>query len=195
MGCSSFPTVMLVMLTAANQGFGDQGQPTNTSSTHLRGHASFATSTDVNATGHNASGSSSNSTIEAQSTSAIRGGKIVLGQTGLCMTHENNWAVANRVKASACYGGSDQHWTISGLEIKSYQNADCLDYDVSLVTNGRVNLWGCHGKQNQKWYFPDGEGVIKSAYDGKCLEYNQKDKYVYMAACASWTTDQRWHLE
>merc|ERR1711948_31764 len=94
----------------------------------------------------------SNLTSEAQSTSVIRGGKIVLGQTGLCMTHENNWAVTNRVKASACYGGTDQHWTISGLEIKSYQNADCLDY-------------------------------------------NTHDNYVYMAACSSWTTDQRWQLK
>merc|ERR1712039_466039 len=144
--------------------------PTNTSSSHLRGHASSDPSTDVNATGHNGTGSSSNSTVEAQSTtSVIRGGKIVLGQTGLCMTHENNWAGTNRVKASTCSGRSDQHWTVNGLEIRSYQNADCLDYDVSWFTKGRVNLWGCHGDKNQKWYFVN--GVIKSAYDGKCLDY------------------------
>ena len=59
-----------------------------------------------------------NPTIEAQLASVIRGGKIVLGQTGLCMTHENNWALTNRVKASPCYGGTDQHWTVSGSEIK-----------------------------------------------------------------------------
>merc|ERR1712032_1069335 len=149
--------------------------------------------TDLNSTGHNGTGSLSNSSIEAESTWVIRGGKIVLGQTGLCMTHENNWAVTNRVKAGACYGGSDQHWTVNGLEIKSYQNADCLDYDVSWITKGRVNLWSCHGKKNQEWDFVN--GVIKSAYDGKCLEYNKYDTYVYMAACNSRSIDQQWHLK
>merc|ERR1711874_902924 len=108
-------------------------------------------------------------------------------------SHEANWVSTNRVKATACYGGSEQLWTVRDSEIKSYSNGDCLDYDVSWVTKGRVNLWGCHGKQNQKWTFS--YGLIKSLYDNRCLEYNMRDQYVYMAACDVMNTNQQFHLE
>jgi len=121
------------------------------------------------------------STLEASWLPAISGGKILLASTGLCLSHEANWVSTNRVKATACYGGSNQLWTVRGSEIKSYSDGGCLDYDVSWLTKGRVNLWGCHGKQNQKWSFVG--GFIKSLYDGRCLEYNTHDQYVNMAAC------------
>merc|ERR1712151_1307028 len=104
--------------------------------------------------------------------------------TGLCRS-------TNRVTATArSYGGNDQHnqlWTVSGGDIRSYQNALCPNNDKNVLSRGRVNLWLCRGLQNQRWQFTS--GFIKSVYDGRCLEFNKYDKYVYGATCNAVSTD------
>merc|ERR1712217_386977 len=152
MGAKCIKVIVVALMGLTYLTHGDlQGQQTeqavNTSQSFLRG-ASVTSSNDTY--------SQSNFTLEAEWGSSIVGGKIELGNTGLCLAHENNWFSTNRVKTVACYGRSDVLWTIKGDHIKSYQNAQCFEYlntrCLEYKRDGYVYLEKCNpANKNQLW--------------------------------------------
>lgn len=164
-------------------------QAVNTSHGFLRG----ASTTSSNETHFG-----SNATLAA----SIVGGKIKLGDTGLCLAHEDNWVSTNRVKAVACYDNSHVLWTINGDQIKSYQDASCLDWHAYFISNPRVNMYKCYdggyfsNPDTQKWRFTGHKGLIKSVVkqNTECLEYKH-DGYVHLEPCDETNTNQLWELE
>lgn len=74
------------------------------------------------------------------------------------------------------------------IELKSKDNGNCLDYDIS---NGNVVAYPCWGGLNQIWDFSGTE--IKSKHDGKCLDFNIHNGNVQVYTC--WGASfQQWYL-
>merc|ERR1712007_415973 len=116
----------------------------------------------------------SNATLAA----SIVGGKIKLGDTGLCLAHEDNYVSTNRVKAVACYGGSDVLWTINGGQIKSYEDASCLDWHVYFISNPRVNMYKCY----------DGGYFSNPARNGHLLDTKALSGLSFIGTLDAWST-------
>merc|ERR1712151_689895 len=107
----------------------------------------------------------------------------------------------NRVKAVACYDNSHVLWTINGDQIKSYQDASCLDWHEYVISNPRVNMYKCYdggyfsNGETQKWTFTGHKGLIKSVVkqNTECLSTSTMGTYIWSHAmtripisCGSW---------
>ncbi|MFI9011428.1 RICIN domain-containing protein [Actinosynnema sp. NPDC053489] len=59
----------------------------------------------------------------------------------------------------------------SGVTIRNGGNARCLDADLGTIgTDGtKVQLWECHGDDNQLWTF-EPHGLIRNNQSGRCLD-------------------------
>jgi hypothetical protein len=96
------------------------------------------------------------------------------------------------VKMLPCTGFPGQLFYFSGSfnsrAIKSPKDPKkCMHYDWRSGTN--VKMENCHNGQEQKYSF-DGAS-LKSARDGKCVEYDKKTGNVYMNKCHA-GTEQKW---
>jgi len=174
---------------------------------HLRGNSLNVTA-NVNGSMPENQTSLSNSTVEAQGWPCfwwcgrgdIRRFSLV-SKPNLCLSHEDNWFWTNKIRVANCDHGSHQRWEVNLLEtvgnaqfseIKSYHKNDCLSSEPTWFSWGNVKgtLRGCNRGSHQEWTHMLG-GLLKSK-DGKCLEYNEGDSYVYMRDCNSWTFEQKW---
>ncbi|XP_012262672.2 N-acetylgalactosaminyltransferase 6 [Athalia rosae] len=80
-------------------------------------------------------------------------------------------------------------------DIRPKGKTDCLD-----VSRGHekapVTLYPCHGKQgNQLWRYDVGKQWIVHGYNNRCLDLDPAAKKVYVAACSTSVSTQKWRVE
>lgn len=73
---------------------------------------------------------------------------------------------------------------------KSAFNGKCLDLDAA---SSNLQVWDCHGGDNQQWTYDNSTGVIRSLASEKCLDASGYYGNAYMAPC-HFGLNQRWDL-
>ncbi|MFI9270253.1 RICIN domain-containing protein [Kitasatospora sp. NPDC052896] len=109
-----------------------------------------------------------------------------------------------KVQLWACNGWSNQNWywtPVAGMPVGYYtiQNGDggmCLDGDTNTIPNNgaKVQLWGCNGWNNQRWYWNGSN--LQNADGGECLDGDtntipNNGAKVQLWACNGWN-NQKW---
>ena len=70
--------------------------------------------------------------------------------------------------AHACHGLNNQLWYMLDGNIFTLRDHKCLDYKMDGSDN--VYMHECHNGANQKWYFDEDTGSIRSQHDHRCLD-------------------------
>ncbi|WP_214416176.1 beta-1,3-glucanase family protein [Sphaerisporangium fuscum] len=64
----------------------------------------------------------------------------------------------------------DQHYTMVGNTLRTFNGGKCLDVVDSGTANGsKVQIWDCSGTGNQQWVLQS-DGSIKNTGSGRCLD-------------------------
>lgn len=91
------------------------------------------------------------------------------GANGKCVNVAGaNTANGTRLVLWTCTGASSQKWGPSTGPVVSQHSQKCMDVDGTAYF---VQIWACHGNDNQKWRVPaTGVTGVVRAPDGRCLE-------------------------
>ncbi|WP_280698477.1 RICIN domain-containing protein [Kitasatospora sp. GP82] len=123
-----------------------------------------------------------------------------------CLDGDTNTIPNNGAKVQlwGCNGWSNQSWywtPVPNMPIGYYtiQNGDgweCLDGDTNTIPNNgaKVQLWGCNGWTNQKWYWNG--STLQNADGWECLDGDtntipNNGAKVQLWGCNGWT-NQKW---
>ncbi|MEV6983501.1 beta-1,3-glucanase family protein [Sphaerisporangium sp. NPDC051017] len=100
-------------------------------------------------------------------------GEPITGPGGKCVdvSGDDNGGNGAPVQLWDCQSYAvDQHYTMVGNTLRTFNGGKCLDVVDNATANGsKVQIWDCSGAGNQQWLLQS-DGSIRNAGSGRCLD-------------------------